>query len=106
MSDGMTDASRAASRAAEKFAKAQYPGVKRVMHWSHAPATGTVVVIYEEWLAHIVELVDGRVVKERWLISSYSEPVRMTIGDRDWRVGHYRDERIKDKIKLRKGGKP
>ena len=89
MSDGMTDAARAAHRIAEKFVQQHYPKLPRIRYYMHAPKEGTVIFIYEEWLYHVIELVTNRMVVSRWLAMTRGEVQQMSITDEDWQVGYY-----------------
>ncbi len=102
MSDGPSDCAYAAEAQAEKFIKQRWPGAKRVCTATAAPKAGTVVLCYEEWLTHIVELVTNRQVVERWCCEPFTAPYRLKIGKEDWPVGHYDDNRLP--LKDTKGG--
>ena len=99
MSDGPSDCARNAEARAERFVKAKFPSVKAIRHPSHAPKTGKVVVVYEEWLSHVIEVIVDRRVTERYLVEpSFVDPdkppKRMPIGKEDWPVGYYQDHNI------------
>lgn len=94
MSDGLTDCARSAESNANRFVKDRYPGLTTIGVPTEAPKKGTVVLVYEEWLDHVVEKVTDRCVVERHQVGPYRhEPTPMPIGD-DWPVGFYQDHRI------------
>lgn len=68
MSDGPSDCARRAHGEAVKFAKLKWPGVRIVEHESRVPKRGKVVLIYEEWLDHVVEYVEDDVTVEAWKV--------------------------------------
>ena len=95
MSDGLSDCARSAESRAERFVKEKYPGLKRIQTAGDAPKHGTVVLVYEEWLDHVVEIITDRQVVKRYSIAPFKdEPRRMSIGKEDWPVGYYRDHHI------------
>ncbi len=99
MSDGPSDCARNAEARADRFVKAKFPGVKTIMSPSHAPKTGKVVVIYEEWLSHVVEVIVDRRVTERYLVEPEfvdrdKPPKKMPIDKDDWPVGYYQDHSV------------
>lgn len=99
MSDGPSDCARNAESRAERFVKAKFPDVKLILSPSHAPKTGKVAVVYEEWLSHVIEVIVDRRVTERYLVEpSFVDPdkppKRMPIGKEDWPVGYYQDHSI------------
>ena len=94
MSDGPSDCAYAAERKARKLAQDRWPKVPYALCPTHCPEHGTVVLVYEEWLQHIVELVTDRKVTERWLAEPFKEPRQLCITDEDWPVGYYRDKHL------------
>ena len=94
MSDGPSDCAAIANRKARDFAQAHFPKVPKILCPTHAPKAGTVVLVYEEWLQHVVELVTNRKVTERWLVEPFKEPKQLCITDEDWPVGYYRDNHL------------
>ncbi len=91
MSDGPSDAARTAEREARKFIKATYPALRLVEHPVHVPAKGKVVLLYEEWLDHIVEIVEDRKLLVRWRVKpnymGNDPPVKLRIGNDSYNVG-------------------
>lgn len=94
MSDGPSDCAAAANNKATELVKKRFPNVPRIFNKLYAPKTGTVVLVYEEWLQHVVELVTDRKVVERWLCEPFKEPRQLCITDKDWPVGFYDDNRL------------
>ncbi len=94
MSDGPSDCAYAAEARALKFVEANYKGVKQIHTPTAAPARGTVILIYEEWLQHVVEVVTDRKVTQRYLAEPFKEVRQMPITKDDWPVGYYRDNHI------------
>jgi hypothetical protein len=66
MSDGMSACASAAHAEAEKFAGERWPGVKVVEHENALPKRGKAVLIYEDWLDHVVEYVEDGKTLEAW----------------------------------------
>lgn len=95
MSDGLSDCARSAEANAERFIKDKLAGHKVVRHINYVPKAGTVVLLYEEWLDHVVELItDGRVTR-RWVVEPFSNPVkRRPIKGPEWRPGYFQDHRL------------
>ena len=95
MSDGPSDCVAAANSNARKFVATKYAKVPQILTPTHAPAKGTVVLVYEEWLKHIVELITDRQVVERWVVEPFKDkPKRLAIGKDDWAVGYYREHHL------------
>ncbi len=97
MSDGLTDASRMAERNAIAFAEKSFPNMTRIKHWAHAPKRGAVLVIYEEWLDHIVEVIEDRLLKARYVATPFGGVRHLPIGPDDWTPGYYQEHRLKEK---------
>jgi hypothetical protein len=94
MSDGLSDCAYAAEAHADELMLAKWPTVHKIHAASHAPKQGTVLVCYEEWLTHIVELITDRQVIERWCCEPFEEPYRLKIGSADWPAGYYDNNRL------------
>ena len=95
MGDGPSDAAYAAEAQARRFIKKNYPGLELITSNWKAPLYGQVVLLYEEYLRHVIELISGRQVVERWIVEPYHKmTTQVEIGERDWPVGYYERNRI------------
>jgi hypothetical protein len=95
MSDGLSDAAAAARARAERFVVSRYSSTRRIYRLEDAPQRGVVVYVYEEWLRHIVELVENRRVVERWLVEPYCDNAVSSLSiKKDWPIGYYRTHRV------------
>jgi hypothetical protein len=68
------------------------------------PATGKVVLIYEAWLDHVVEIIDNRLVAERWLVGpGYLKPEHKQLAipadNGTWQAGYYQEHTLYENFK-------
>ncbi len=98
MSDGLSDAAYAAHAKAIKFCHDRYPGIKVVEWKTKVPRMGKVILVYEEWLDHVVEVIVDDRVQERWMIGcvSTAAPRRLTVSESNCSTGYYADHRVED----------
>ncbi|MFA5377483.1 MAG: hypothetical protein WC455_17160 [Dehalococcoidia bacterium] len=103
MSDGMTDCADHARAAAHKLAAEQWPGYRVIQCAAQAPAHGTVIYIYETWLDHVIEVIENRLVVERWMVGpGYLKPQHKQLDkpadNGTWQVGYYQEHTLYDKF--------
>lgn len=105
MSDGISDAAASSHGNAMRLVasnRKRWPG-RLVDRESMVGEEGRFVLVYEEWLDHVVEVVSDGVVLERWLVGPFDfRPVRLApeSAPPEWhRPGYYRHARLDPAVK-------
>ena len=90
MSDGPSDCARAAYKVALEFIRKTFPGLMVVEAPNLVPAKGKIVLVYEEYIDHIVEVVEDQRVTQRFRIDPFTRPVRLGVTGFNCQIGALR----------------